>query len=100
MRIRDRGNRGGLGMTGNCLICGRWGERLDSHHWPHSIGSGRKRERVEGLLMVPVCRVCHSECHSGHHTELLIERAPRHWTSQGLDYEGTLEVWCGMRRLK
>ena len=83
----------------NCLICGRWGERLDMHHWPHVVGMGRKRENVEGLT-VPLCRVCHSQAHSGHHTELLIGRAPRYWESEGMEYEGTLEAWCGMRRLK
>jgi len=91
--LGNRGNRV------NCLICGRWGERLDMHHYPHAVGSGRKREKVGGLT-VPLCRVCHTQAHAGHHTDRLIEEAPGYWNAVGMDYEQTFDVWLARRKLR
>lgn len=80
-----------------CLICHAWA--TDNHHWPRAIGMGRKREKVGGLT-VPLCRVCHSQCHSGHHTETLIEEAPGYWNAVGMDYEETFDTWLARRGLR
>jgi len=86
-------------MTGNCLICGKWGDRLDRHHFPRSVGAGRNRKNDDGLT-VPLCRVCHTQAHAGHHTDRLIQQAPGYWESVGEDYEQVFDTWLARRRLR
>jgi len=81
----------------NCLVC--QGPATDRHHFPRAIGMGRKRKKVGGLI-VPLCRVCHTETHAGHHTEVLIEEAPGYWQAVGADWEQTFDTWVSGRRLR
>ena len=72
-----------------CLICG--GEPTDTHHWP--------KTRRYGDTTVPLCRVCHTECHMGFHTETLIAKAPEWWraTGQWETARPLFEVYMGRR---
>ena len=67
-----------------CLYCGRLA--TDRHHWPETVGMGRNRKLHPELPTVPLCRVCHTECHAGNEavTIRLIERAPAYWFNEGV----------------
>ena len=83
-------------------LCGCGREGIDQHHFPQAIGMGRNRKRVDLLPTVPLCRVCHTECHMGLHTETLIAKAPVYWQSVGEweRAEPVYERWLARREYR